>query len=242
MGDSMDTNVNYAIAGVFVITLIIFIVLGIIWLSAGLSTESVAIYKIYMNESVSGLSPDAPVEFNGVKVGKIKKIKINHDNPELVVILIAVKKRTPVTQGTRAKLSLQVVTGVAHIELIDKGNSKLPLRLKTGENYPIIPAEPSLLVRLDAMLAEFRDIFKQLGHSVNSLLSDKNLRYIGKLLEHGDHSFQKLQTETIPNANHAISNFNDLTQDLTEFTDELKENPSILIRGKTGNIRKGPGE
>src|SRR5829696_616571 len=97
---NMESKVNYAIVGGFVIILLTAIVLAIIWLSSGLSFTNYAIYMSYMQESVSGLSIDAPVEFNGVEVGKVKIIKINKDNPQLVEVLYRIKQSTPVTQGT----------------------------------------------------------------------------------------------------------------------------------------------
>src|SRR5476651_2573438 len=100
----METNVNYTIIGLFVITIISFIILAIIWLSAGLSTENYSIYKVYMQESVSGLSPDSVVEYNGVNVGGVKSIELNRRNPQLVELLLKIKTNTPITRGTKAKL------------------------------------------------------------------------------------------------------------------------------------------
>ena len=74
----METNVNYTLAGVFVISLITAIVIGVIWLSSGFgSGQDYALYNVFMNESVSGLSADGPVEFNGVNVGTVSAIKIS---------------------------------------------------------------------------------------------------------------------------------------------------------------------
>src|SRR5690349_4086128 len=110
----MDTNVNYTIVGVFVITLTTFIVLGVIWLSSGFSLGQNAYYEIYMKESVAGLNVDSVVEFNGVNVGSVKKIEIDSKDPRLVYVLLNINKTTPVTQGTKATLNTKGLTGIAY--------------------------------------------------------------------------------------------------------------------------------
>src|SRR4051812_27784006 len=107
----MDTKVNYTTVGIFVITLVAFIVLSIIWLSAGLGFQQYKIYKVYMAESVSGLSQDSAVEFNGVSVGTVKSINIDHANPQLVTLLLNIQADTPISQGTKAMLNGRGLTG-----------------------------------------------------------------------------------------------------------------------------------
>src|SRR5687768_5039057 len=98
----MDIDKNQVIAGAFVMSLTIVIILAIVWLSSGFSFGEYTTYKVYMQESVGGLSVDAMVEFNGVNVGRVKQVMISHQNPRLVEVLLSVKKDTPVSQGTRA--------------------------------------------------------------------------------------------------------------------------------------------
>ena len=105
----METKVNYALVGTFVICLVAAIVLTVIWLSAGFSAQDNAIYKVYMTESVSGLNIDSPVEFNGVGVGSVERMEISADNPNLVILLLKVKSNTPVTEGTTATLNLSLI-------------------------------------------------------------------------------------------------------------------------------------
>src|SRR3990167_1592668 len=112
----METKVNYALVGVFVIALLAAIILVIIWLSSDFfTTGDFAYYKVYMKESVSGLASDASVEYNGVNVGSVCDIEINQQNPRLVELLLKVKEHTPITEGTKAKLDSRALTGIAFI-------------------------------------------------------------------------------------------------------------------------------
>ena len=129
----METNVNYTVVGAFVLLLMTFTLLAIIWLSSGFSDESFSRYLVYMQESVTGLSPESPVEFNGVKVGTVESIELYPNNPHLVQLLLNIKSSTPITTGTVAVLSSRGVTGVTFIQLKDDGTNLAMLKAAKGQ-------------------------------------------------------------------------------------------------------------
>lgn len=258
----METNINYTAVGAFVIALIAAIILAIIWLSAGLRVEHFTRYKVYMKEAVSGLSLDAPVEYNGVNVGAVKSIKINHKNPQLVELLLDVNTGAPITQGTRAKLDIRSLTGVAYISLRDTGTNMEPLVALPGQEYPVINTTPSILVRLDTTLTQLNYSFKQISESfhqvsnaVRSMMDQQNLNSIKQilgnlqvateqlapLLQTGKSSLQLIQSQTVPAANQAFIKMDKVTDNLFDVSTQLKQNPSRLIRGNAPQ-ELGPGE
>lgn len=237
----METKVNYSVAGLFVIVLIAVIILTLIWLSSGFNTEKYESYKVYMKESVSGLSQDGPVEFNGVTVGKVSKMKISRDNPRIVVLTLKVKQDTPVTEGTRAKLGMRALTGSAYILLEDDGSNKILLKPKEGQKYAVIETTPSLYVRLETALTQLNDNFQKLSKSVQSLLNDTNLQNFQKILQSSQVTFRLLETQTIPAINQTVSNLSDVTNTLSDVASDIKQNPAVIIRGKQP-MPLGPGE
>jgi phospholipid/cholesterol/gamma-HCH transport system substrate-binding protein len=58
----MESNVNYTLVGAFIIGLTIAMIVIALWLSVGLTGKQYNFYLAYMNESVSGLSANAPVK------------------------------------------------------------------------------------------------------------------------------------------------------------------------------------
>jgi phospholipid/cholesterol/gamma-HCH transport system substrate-binding protein len=178
----METNVNYTIVGVFVITLVSVMVMTIIWLSAGFSTAQYAFYKVYMTESVSGLSLDSPVEYNGVSVGSVKSIELNQKNPQLVELLLRINKKAPITQGTVAMLNVKGLTGIAYIALQDKGLNTAPLVAFTGQPYPVIKTAPSFFMRIDTAITKLNENLHEVSNSIRMLLDQENLRSIKEIL------------------------------------------------------------
>jgi phospholipid/cholesterol/gamma-HCH transport system substrate-binding protein len=171
---AMETNVNYTIVGIFVIVLLSAITMGIIWLSSGFSFAQYSTYMIYMQESVSGLNIDSSVEFNGVSVGSVKSIELNHRNPQLVEVLISIKSTTPVTRGTVATLNTRGITGVTYLALKDKSTDLRPLVKLSGQVYPVIPTAPSLFLRLDAALRQLSNNLRKVTESIQSVLDPEN--------------------------------------------------------------------
>ena len=179
----MDTKVNYALVGAFVIILLSAIVLSIIWLSSGFSFDKYATYEVFMQEAVTGLSVDAVVEYNGVNVGSVKSISLSQTNPHLVGLLLKIKANTPITEGTAASLNTRGLTGITYIALKDKGTNIRPLKAKAGQRYPVIKTAPSLFLQLDTALSKLNDNVQQVSESLQSLLDKDNLRSVKQILQ-----------------------------------------------------------
>jgi phospholipid/cholesterol/gamma-HCH transport system substrate-binding protein len=272
----METNVNYAAVGGFVISLFAAGILAIIWLSSGFNFQQHTSYLIYEEESVSGLAIDSPVEFNGVNVGAVKSVDINPDHPLAVEVMIEVKSSTPVTVGTIATLQTRGVTGITFIALKDKSLSMAPLKPGKGENYAVIKTGPSLFLRLDTALSSLSDNLHIVSKAFSELLDKDNLKSIKEILvnmrsvaytlaannekmdqiilntERASSQFvpfmqstsstlRVFETQTLPATYQLLNNLDNITRSLLEVTAELKQNPSILIRGVQRQT-SGPGE
>lgn len=183
----METNINYTMVGAFVITLVSLTVFGIIWLSSGFSFEHYSTYMIFMQESVSGLNIESPVEFNGVNVGTVSVIRLSHKNPELVEVLLKVKSTTPVTQGTVATLNTRGVTGITYVALKDKSTDLRPLVTVGDEPYPIIRTGPSFFMRIDTALNQLSKNLQTVTQSIQSVLDRENQQSIKAILSNLDH-------------------------------------------------------
>lgn len=194
-----------------------------------------------MRESVSGLSIDSPVEFNGVEVGNVKTISINHKNPELVELLLNIKSSAPITKGTVATLNSRGITGITYVALKDKSNDLTPLVAEAGESYPIIKTAPSLFVRIDTAMSELSNNFHLITESIQQLLNKENQRAIKKTLSNMQAMTAVMQSQTLPMTYQTLNNLNSTMQSFASLAKEIKRNPTILIRG-SAEPQLGPGE
>lgn len=179
----METNAHYSIVGFFMVVLISAIAITITWLSSDITFEHYNKYLIFMNESVSGISKDSMVEFNGVEVGTVEDISISKQNPSLVKLTLSVKQETPITTNTVATLNSRGLTGITYVSLKDSSSTHTPLRREPGEPYPVIKTAPSLYVRIDSAIKELTENVKTVTASMQSMFDKHNREAFQNILD-----------------------------------------------------------
>lgn len=179
----MEAKFSYAAVGVFVLILSTALIGGILWLSSQGATRKVYdTYYAYMEESVSGLSPDAPVRYRGVEVGRVRRIALAPENIEQVQLTMAIEHGTPVKVDTLAVLRTQGLTGIGYIELTGGRQDSPAIAPKPGERYPVIRSAPSFLVRLDAAVTALLTNANRSSENFNALTDEANRRALAQAL------------------------------------------------------------
>jgi phospholipid/cholesterol/gamma-HCH transport system substrate-binding protein len=167
--------VSYSIVGAFVIALGAVLVAGVLWLaSGGAWQKKVDLYRAIEDESVAGLNLNAPVKYNGVDVGKVRAIELDHANPNRVNLLFAIERGTPIREDTIAVLKTQGLTGIAYVELSGGAADSPPLLATPGNEYPLIRTKPSLSARLENILTSVLTKLDGTSNAINAILSAEN--------------------------------------------------------------------
>lgn len=192
----METKVNYAAVGVFVLALGALFIAGVLWLSVGLGKQKqYGLYLAIVNESVAGLNLDAPVKYLGVDIGKVRDIKLDPVNPQQVQLLFAIEEGTPVKSDTEAVLKTQGLTGIAYVELSGGSPNAPPLIATEGSPYPIIRTKPSLSARLENVLSSVLANLDRTAANVNAILNDENRAAFSKILADTSAVMATLETQ-----------------------------------------------
>ncbi len=245
----MTSKKTYISIGLFVVTLTTALIWGALWLSAGGAPGEFDFYTTYMNESVSGLSPDAALTYRGVNVGKVREITIDPNNPNRVRLLLQVKHGVPIKQDTEATLAMQGLTGLATIDLLGGSPESPPLTMTEGEPYPVIPSRPSLLVRLDSVVSDLLGNLIAMSQKVNEMLDEDSRANVAKTLAHIEAITGTLAGESsrlgtivgdaevaMKNARQASTALPDLMRDVTHSTQTLaKMAEQLQAAGETIN-------
>jgi len=265
----MESKINYTLVGAFVLILTIALIMIIAWLSVGLTNQHYKTYLVIMNESVAGITTDSAVKYNGVDVGSVKKISLNTKNPKQVRLFLQIEEHTPITTGTTATLNTQGLTGLTYLALQGSASDQAPITILPGEQYPIINSMPSLFVRLDTALDDLSTNVHQITQDINGVLGGKNTelfkeilnninitsshlaaqsQQIASILSNTAKSTQllpallnTLSQRTLPATNQVLDNLTIMSNNLLELSDNLKQNPAVLLRGQAP-LRPGPGE
>jgi phospholipid/cholesterol/gamma-HCH transport system substrate-binding protein len=232
----VTSKASYVGIGIFVVTLSAALIWATLWLSAGGAPGEYDFYYTYMNESVSGLSPDAALTYRGVNVGKVREIVIDPTNPDRVRLTLQVEHGVPIKQDTQATLEMQGLTGLATIDLLGGSTASPSLSATAGEAYPVIPSRPSLLVRLDSVISDLLGNLIEMSGKLNEILDDRTRANLAKTLAHVEAITGTLAAQsnrvgaivadaeaTLKNARQASAALPDLMRDVGHSTQSLAE-------------------
>jgi phospholipid/cholesterol/gamma-HCH transport system substrate-binding protein len=256
----LDTKINYTMVGFIVVALATFFGLFLLWWTSSFNRQVYNTYVVYMSD-VAGLANQAPVRYNGVLVGKVNKIQLDTENPEQVIVYLRIVQGTPVTTSTVASLASQGITGVPYINLTAKAPNAPPLVALSGQPYPVIPSEPALMAQALQTVKEAATDFKEVSQSLKGIFDQQNTQNFKTILQNLStaskqmpqmvteirQSAQQVSTLTsnvnqaMPSALELLDRLNAVSGNLETVTGEMKQNPSILVRGTNGPAL-GPGE
>jgi phospholipid/cholesterol/gamma-HCH transport system substrate-binding protein len=175
----MENKAHALAAGFFVLGVTALLVVLSLWLMRDNEVRNV--YELSTRDSVAGLQPQAAVRFRGLAVGRVTEIGFDPKERGNVLIKLSVDDETPVTKSTFAQLSYQGVTGLAFVQLDDKGESN-ELLPPDPANPPRIPLKPSLLSRLTERGEEILEQVEITTKRVNEILSQENTQLVRQTL------------------------------------------------------------
>lgn len=109
--------------GLSVLVALFIMVFGINYLK-GINIFKDANYYYASYTNVAGLTQSAPVTVNGFKVGLVKAIEYEYDNPGHVLVELSLDKHLRVPQGTEAVISVDML-----------GTASVVLRMSDSKDY-----------------------------------------------------------------------------------------------------------
>lgn len=178
------SNRAYALAaGIFVLLLGAAVIAAAIWI--GGTHRATLPYIVETDGSVAGLVPHSTIFFRGIPAGHVASVGFDPHDPRRILIRLDVNRGTPVTRDTYAVLSLQGLTGGAHLDLDTRGTSRE--LLPTSQDAPAqIPLQPSLLGKLGNAAPELMQQLQQLATALNDLLDAGNRAHVTRLIAQTD--------------------------------------------------------
>ena len=180
----METNARHVLIGLFTLLVGGGALLFALWLGRSSLDSGSKDYDVVFNEAVSGLSQGSPVQYSGIKVGDVVRLRLDPKNPSKVLARIRVARETPIKQDTEAKLTLAGITGTAFIQLSGGSPDSPPLEARGPGKVAQIIAEPSPISRL---LSNGKDLISNINDlltNANRMFSPENAERLSLTLEH----------------------------------------------------------
>ena len=192
----MYSRVNYTIVGIFVLLFGAGLVGFTFWLAKYGIQNEYTLYKLYMKESVSGLSKDSTVRLRGVDVGRVSEIRIDPDDIERIEVVLKIRSDVPIKEDMVAHTEMLGITGLLAIDISGGTNGSKLLKAKDGE-IPIIKTAPSWFSKTTKGIDTLAEDLTDLLHRGEKLMNDKNIEAFSHILE----NTEKITAKTVGTLN-----------------------------------------
>jgi phospholipid/cholesterol/gamma-HCH transport system substrate-binding protein len=186
----METRAHHVLIGFFTLGMLLAALAFGIWLVKSGHQQETRRYRVVFNEAVTGLAQGSVVLYNGLRVGEVKQLLLDPNDPRRVLADMEISASTPINQATRARMAIANITGSTNIMLSTDDPGAPPLS-QPDQGPPIIQAEPSpigaLLGNGEALLAGVNELVDQ---GVR-LLSPQNIERVSRSI----HNLEQLSAE-----------------------------------------------
>lgn len=210
----MEREANYAAVGAFVVLVVVMAVMFVYWYSDAREHRDYSRYEVYFEGSVSGLGRGAAVRYLGVDIGRVYTMRVDSRDSSRVQVLVDIDTSAPISEKTIAELSLQGVTGLLYMDLIqDNGTRRLNTAVPS-EKYPVIRSARSSFDVLLASLPDLVGIASDVAERATRMLSDKNIASVSNALANIDKASSALP--------QTVRDVQGLVADLRGATNEIR--------------------
>lgn len=211
----METKANYLTVGIFVLLLFVAGLGFAIWLAESSWDKKFDHYLLVFDGSVTGLSKDSSVRYNGVRVGRVDSVYLNDSDPSKVDVVIRVGEGTPVRADTVGSLAFEGLTGGRFIELtVGSRSADLPQR-QSGDRYPRLKTKASSIDQILEGAPDIMSTVSKVLSQAEKIFSDENIGNVSMLLEEGAYA--------AGNMRDASAEFADMARDLRTETGNLTQ-------------------
>lgn len=236
---------------------------GVFFLGKRIANVNV-LYHTRFSESVDGLVPGAKVKWNGVDVGKVIDLHIDEHDLLAVVVTFEVMKGTPIKASMRANLvggfsitglktielsggspdeptlpeNHEVLAGTSQIQQITSRVEVFSVKLESLMNNMLLITGEKNQIYLTGFLQDLHSITTQFRNSdiKNTFIEIQNVsKALETLTKRTDLIIYKSQEDI----STSLRNINEMTENMYDFSQRIKADPSLLIRTeeKSGRIK-----
>ncbi|MBN1225205.1 MAG: MCE family protein [Candidatus Aminicenantes bacterium] len=222
--------------GIFlIISFGILVVVLAVFLIPKLSDQGEVYYINFKETSVNGLYVGSPVKYQGVEVGKVDRISVNHEDLNSILVHTKLRKQFPIKKDMTATLMYMGITGQKFVELSGGNNDSESLEPK-GE----IPTRRGLGEKAEDIVSNIDSAVK----GINNLLDPENQKRISLFLENAEKSATILSSVLEEKRSHLENSLTNLEKATLEFG-EVTANLSKISQdlGKlTGTLESQSGQ
>lgn len=229
----MKTSKKEVVIGLCVVIALAALFAGINFLK-GVNVFKASNYYYGVYSNVAGLQVSAPITLNGYKVGQVRAMEYQYDNPGHVKVELSMDRSLKLPVGTKAVIELDllgtasVVLKMADSQDFYKVGTVLPSETAAGlmDNVSnnLMPSVSAVFPKVDSLLT-----------SLNKLVSDpalsQSVARLDAITQNLEMTMRQINatTKTLPqvaeNVNGITQNLNTVSSALVDVSEDLKAAP-----------------
>lgn len=242
------------IIGLSVAIAILILCFGIEFLK-GINVFKPSNFYVAEYENVSGLEVAAPVLIDGYKVGQVREINFNYENPGKIEVLMSLNKQLHLPVDSRAMIGTTLLSG-SFVEIkLGESPEMLPIGgtvmsgvtpdLMASLSDEVLPSISNMIPKVDSLLISINKIAADpaIAASLN------NLEALTSNLTATSRNLNLIMRNQVPgilnNAGSAVTNLDSITDNLKLLSAELNRLPLNQtvenVNGLTANLVKFTG-
>lgn len=176
----MENRAHAIATGLFALLLGGALVLALWWFSE--DREATREYLLASTGSVNGLNVQAAVRYRGMLAGRVTDIAIDPRDARRLLVKIRIRADLPITRSTRASLGTQGVTGLAYIQLEERGTDTTPLTAEDGQ-LPVIVLNSGLIDQIADHALAAAQRFKEVADRISLIFDETTTERLRRSLE-----------------------------------------------------------
>jgi phospholipid/cholesterol/gamma-HCH transport system substrate-binding protein len=122
------------------------------------------------------------VQYNGITVGEVRRLKIDPEDPNKVLVRVRIKADTPIKVDTEARLAFVGLTGITQIQLKSLNARSAALVPTENNPAPRIIAKESAFSKIFSSTDDLTTTASNVMLRLNEAFSDENIKSLGKTL------------------------------------------------------------
>ncbi len=241
--------------GLSVIVALVILFVGIDYLK-GINLFKPANFYIVQYDNVSGLEVSAPVNIDGFKVGQVREINFNYENPGKIDVVLALNKSLHLPEDTKAEIGSSLL-GSSFVDLKLGSSEKM---LEVGSTLQGVKKTDMMASLSDELMPKIQGVLPKVDSllmNLNNLVGDsaivkslQNLEGLTGNLKQTSALLNTMMRRDMPgllgSAKKVAVNLDSVTADLAILSAQLKGLPIDVtvdnVNQLTSNLAKFSGQ
>lgn len=190
----MENRAHFVIIGAAVVAFMAALVAFVVWKLNSGTQEDLAYYRIYFDGEVQGLTPDSPVFYRGIRVGRVTDVRIGNREIiqadgskrqlEKIVVTVALNYDQPIRENSYALFEKPLIAGQSFIQIVG-GPDGDPIKVRKRQGQLPYPEIAPGTTFFQAAASSAQDVLAKASQSIdriNALLSEDNIASVNKTL------------------------------------------------------------